>query len=142
MESFIGKFGHVLLMILGALWVLWVLRVLQALPLIGRLFCGGPRSRLRKKERRKGHCSDTDFYRSLKWRELRYRVLRKYGRECMLCGAKDRRVHVDHIKPRSKYPHLALEESNLQVLCFECNYGKSNKYEDDFRRSQKKARRA
>ncbi|RYZ77711.1 MAG: hypothetical protein EOP05_00795 [Proteobacteria bacterium] len=42
-------------------------------------------------------------------------------------------MHVDHIKPRSKYPHLELEFSNLQVLCRQCNFGKSNKYEDDFR---------
>jgi 5-methylcytosine-specific restriction endonuclease McrA len=28
---------------------------------------------------------------------------------------------VDHIKPRSKYPALALVLSNLRVLCRRCN---------------------
>ena len=35
-------------------------------------------------------------------------------------------VHVDHIKPRSKYPKLALVKSNLQVMCEDCNLGKVN----------------
>jgi len=29
--------------------------------------------------------------------------------------------HVDHIKPRSKYPLLELDISNMQVLCEQCN---------------------
>jgi hypothetical protein len=44
-------------------------------------------------------------------------------------------MHVDHIKPRSKYPDLELSRQNLQVLCEDCNLGKSNKYEDDWRNS-------
>ncbi|RYZ77144.1 MAG: HNH endonuclease [Proteobacteria bacterium] len=51
----------------------------------------------------------------------------------MLCRSAQGSMHVDHIKPRSKYPHLELEFSNIQVLCPPCNFGKSNKYEDDFR---------
>ena len=43
-------------------------------------------------------------------------------------------MHVDHIKPRSTHPHLSLDESNLQVLCDDCNVGKSNRYEDDWRK--------
>jgi len=34
------------------------------------------------------------------------------------------RYHVDHIKPKSKYPDLAYDKTNLQVLCEECNIGK------------------
>lgn len=80
------------------------------------------------------HVED-DFYRSQAWRELRLQVLAKYGNRCHLCGATkaETSLHVDHIKPRSKYPHLELEFDNLQVLCRDCNMGKSNKYEDDFR---------
>lgn len=73
------------------------------------------------------------FYESEKWLEVRYRVLRKYGGACMLCGNDDGPAHVDHIKPRSKYPYLALDDDNLQVLCKACNLGKSNLYEDDWR---------
>lgn len=43
-------------------------------------------------------------------------------------------MHVDHIKPRSKYPHLAYDVNNLQVLCQDCNFGKSNHDETDWRR--------
>jgi 5-methylcytosine-specific restriction endonuclease McrA len=55
----------------------------------------------------------------------------------MLCGRSKRKhgvvIHVDHIKPKSKYPELALEYNNLQLLCEDCNLGKSNKYETDYR---------
>jgi 5-methylcytosine-specific restriction endonuclease McrA len=77
-----------------------------------------------------------DFYLSREWLELRFRVLAKYGATCMLCktaGNNTNPIQVDHIKPRSKYPKLALDESNLQVLCKACNHGKSNKDQTDFR---------
>lgn len=77
-----------------------------------------------------------DFYRSDEWRRLRYRVLRKFGFKCMACGrdANDGvKIHVDHIKPRSVKPWLELEESNLQVLCEDCNLGKSSTFQDKFR---------
>lgn len=77
-----------------------------------------------------------DFYKTPEWRTLRYRVLRKYGFKCGACGrTKEHGVvlHVDHIKPRSNFPELQLEESNLQILCEDCNLGKSNTYSDDLR---------
>lgn len=77
-----------------------------------------------------------DFLRSRHWLELRYRVLKRWGGRCMLCGrtaADGAIIQVDHIKPRSKFPRLALEERNLQVLCLECNGGKSNKDATDWR---------
>lgn len=74
------------------------------------------------------------FYETREWRELRYRILRKYGFKCMACGAvPPPALHVDHVKPRSKFPHLELDENNLQVLCEDCNLGKSNLFEDDLR---------
>jgi len=84
----------------------------------------------KKKKQRPMH----PFYDSREWQELKYATLRKYGRKCMACGVSSEEIHVDHIKPRSKYPHLALEIDNLQVLCRICNMGKSNKYEDDWRK--------
>lgn len=74
-----------------------------------------------------------DFYDSKVWKELRYRVIRTYGRNCAACKSTQGQMHVDHIKPRSKYPELALDFSNLQVLCAVCNVGKSNSYNDDWR---------
>jgi 5-methylcytosine-specific restriction endonuclease McrA len=87
----------------------------------------------KKYQNRRCEARTGSFYESREWLELRYRVLKKYGRTCMLCGHKNGRIHVDHIKPRSKYPQLALVESNLQVLCEACNLGKSNKDETDWR---------
>lgn len=50
----------------------------------------------------------------------------------MKCGA-SKRIHVDHIFPRSKYRHLELDFSNLQVLCEGCNVEKSNTDFTDYR---------
>lgn len=75
------------------------------------------------------------FFKSREWRQLRYDTLKLHGRKCQCCGATPESsiLHVDHIKPRSKYPELQLSIDNLQVLCEDCNIGKSNLHEDDFR---------
>jgi 5-methylcytosine-specific restriction endonuclease McrA len=64
------------------------------------------------------------FFESPAWQKLRYETLKKY-RQCCLCGSTDT-LHVDHIRPRSKYPELALSPDNLQVLCSQCNLAKRN----------------
>ncbi|MBN9047718.1 MAG: HNH endonuclease [Rhizobiales bacterium] len=79
---------------------------------------------------------ERSIYTTQAWKELRYRVLAKSGQRCQCCGSSVRdgaELHVDHIKPRSLYPDLALDESNLQVLCSDCNMGKSNRDDTDFR---------
>lgn len=43
-------------------------------------------------------------------------------------------MNVDHIKPRKTHPHLALDPSNLQVLCDVCNHGKGNWDKTDWRK--------
>lgn len=72
--------------------------------------------------------SDPDrFYLCQLWRELRYLALRNCGGKCQCCGASASdgvQLHVDHIKPRSMFPELALKLENLQVLCADCNIGK------------------
>lgn len=78
-----------------------------------------------------------DFYRSLRWRRLRYDFMKTAESTCNACGRSRANhgvvVHVDHILPRSKFPHLALEISNLQVLCEDCNLGKGNRDTIDWR---------
>ncbi len=68
------------------------------------------------------------FYQS-EWRALRYQALKKYGGACSACGRSAAKhgvvIHVDHIRPRSKYPHLALRTDNLQLLCHDCNLAKA-----------------
>jgi len=77
------------------------------------------------------------FYNSEEWRKVRYKALRKHGGKCQLCGRSYKEhgvvIHVDHIKPRSKYPELELDENNLQILCEDCNLGKMARDEIDWR---------
>lgn len=80
----------------------------------------------------------SSFYKSREWRELRYAALEKHGRKCVACGRTpddDVKIHVDHIKPRSKHPELALDINNLQVMCEDCNLGKGNKFATDWRKT-------
>jgi 5-methylcytosine-specific restriction endonuclease McrA len=78
-----------------------------------------------------------DFLSSYKWRKLRMEALIKYGRKCMCCGATPDTgvvINVDHIKPRKLFPSLALDINNLQILCHECNHGKGNWNQTDWRK--------
>jgi len=90
------------------------------------------------------YASKDEFYKSWEWRTLRMEAIQRHGRSCQCCGAapgqKDAtgapvRICVDHIKPISKHWHLRLDLSNLQILCDECNMGKGNWSETDFRPS-------
>lgn len=77
------------------------------------------------------------FYSSREWKEVRYEALKLSDGRCCLCGRSYREngviMHADHIKPRSVYPHLQLEVSNIQILCEPCNIGKSNFCDRDWR---------
>lgn len=82
--------------------------------------------------RRKPH----PFYDSDRWRALRWDVLKRDGAVCVVCGGSRKTgkvLHVDHIQPRSLRPDLEWDPANLQVLCQECNLGKSNRDSTDFR---------
>ena len=76
------------------------------------------------------------FYDSPKWLEVRYKALQAANGCCQCCGFRGdgpNPLHVDHIKPRSRFPKLELALSNLQVLCRRCNLGKSNRDLTDWR---------
>jgi hypothetical protein len=68
-------------------------------------------------------------------RSLKYAVLKRDNRTCQLCGAKapDVELHIDHIVPLSKGGTTTLD--NLQVLCADCNLGKGNSDDTDWRAS-------
>lgn len=77
-----------------------------------------------------------DFLSTFQWRKVRMEALKKYGPRCMCCGATPATgavMNVDHIKPRKKWPSLALDVNNLQILCHECNHGKGNWDQTDWR---------
>ncbi len=84
------------------------------------------------------------FLQSYEWRKLRLQALKRYGRRCGCCGTvpssdNSVRLHVDHIKPRKYFSELALDISNLQILCEDCNHGKGNWDKTDWRTPTKKA---
>ena len=64
------------------------------------------------------------------WPKLREAAFAVHGHQCKQCGAKaseGAKLHIDHIKPVKHWPELALDLSNLQVLCAPCNLNKSDK---------------
>ena len=87
-------------------------------------------ARAKYAEERKANGGEASFYDSNKWQRLRYQVLLESDGRCKLCGRSTREhgviMHVDHIKPRSRFPNLSMVKSNLQVLCEDCNRGKAN----------------
>ncbi len=73
------------------------------------------------------------FYTSSEWRLVRKQIVEEQGRVCQKCRSHikdDYDLTVDHIKPRSKFPELALAKSNLQVLCRRCNSAKGAIYNE------------
>lgn len=85
----------------------------------------------------KRYIPPNEFYASDEWRAVRYEAIKQHGARCQCCGRSPKKhnvvIHVDHIKPRSKYPDLQLEVDNLQVLCEDCNLGKMARDATDWR---------
>jgi hypothetical protein len=117
------------------------------------LVCSGPKNGHAKKAIIEWHVkalseskntpagAEEDFYSSQAWRKARYEALRRSDGRCSLCGQPPGRyaLHVDHIKPRSLFPLLALVQDNLQVLCRDCNLGKVNTDCIDWRDGRRQA---
>lgn len=85
---------------------------------------------------RKEHIDETrQFYSSPEWNLIRKQVIKEKGRICSECGVymkNSNDVTVDHIRPRSKYPDLALDKQNLRVLCRSCNSSKGDRDSEIF----------
>lgn len=91
------------------------------------------------------------FYDSSEWKSLRSRILQEQNYECQECKklgyvnirnqTKRKSLDVDHIKEIYTHPELALEPTNLRVLCIPHHnekHGrkfkkKSNKWDGDER---------
>ena len=53
--------------------------------------------------------------------------------KCMYCESKITHVYfgdIEHIKPKTKYPNLKFEWSNLGFVCAKCNNAKSDQYNE------------
>ncbi len=76
-------------------------------------------------------------YNDPRWHRLRKAAFDRYGRKCMATGLTEREhgitLSVDHIKPLSKYPHLAFRLSNLQIIELGLNRTKSDRHFMDWR---------
>lgn len=64
---------------------------------------------------------------------LRFKVMLRDNFKCCICGKSPATspgvtLHIDHIKPWSKGGETTID--NLQTLCSDCNYGKSDLYEE------------
>ena len=84
--------------------------------------------------------ASASFLDTYEWRRVRMQALKKYGAQCMCCGASPATgavMNVDHIRPRRLFPELALDINNLQVLCHECNHGKGNWDMTDWRAAER-----
>lgn len=60
-------------------------------------------------------------------------VMASHGK-CMYCESKVTAVSfgdVEHIKPKSKYPQLKFEWTNLGFVCSKCNIAKKDKFEEE-----------
>jgi hypothetical protein len=72
-----------------------------------------------------------EYQRRIMTDSLRYDVMKRDNFRCVLCGrsAKDGvTLHVDHIRPVSKGGKTVM--SNLRTLCADCNFGKSDKFDE------------
>ena len=90
------------------------------------------KNKRKNKKRKNNGAKKKSFYSTWEWKKIRFKVLEKYGAVCMCCNNTENIV-VDHIKPITRFPHLKLKFDNLQVLCRDCNMGKSNDCFTDFR---------
>lgn len=53
-----------------------------------------------------------------KWRDT---IFKRDGYKCKICSKIGGVLNADHIKPFSKFPHLAFDISNGRTLCVECH---------------------
>ena len=71
------------------------------------------------------------FYSTKEWKMMRWIALKMGQFRCSSCKDETSQLHVDHIQARSKFPEKELDLKNLQVLCKDCNRGKSD-WDDDY----------
>ncbi len=83
---------------------------------------------------------DQNFRRRFKLLELheevRAGVYNRYKNTCAACGKQPKRkggLHIDHIRPVSRYPELEYVDYNLQLLCAACNRHKHDYDGDDWK---------
>ena len=64
------------------------------------------------------------FYKSREWKRKRKDIIRRDDNECQKCkreGGAGRAETVHHMKHLKDFPELALVDSNLISLCYQCH---------------------
>lgn len=71
-------------------------------------------------------CPETGKWKGGRELYLKRAVRKRDDFTCQVCGMKDEEImQVDHIKPKSLHPELALDMNNLQTLCPNCHARKT-----------------
>ena len=83
---------------------------------------------------------DGSIFDTVRFKYLRYVAFKVYGNYCACCGCRPEngKLTVDHIMPKSKYPHLAYNILNVQVMCGDCNEIKADNDTTDWRTDEQK----
>ena len=67
-------------------------------------------------------------------RRIRDALIEESRKRCIYCDSELLHVtsaNVEHYRPRSAYPELVVEWSNLAIACSKCNQMKSDKFSED-----------
>lgn len=70
--------------------------------------------------------SNQDRLKVIRWKHARQLLFETRCNECANCLSVEN-LQADHILPKSKYPELATNINNLQILCWSCNFAKGTK---------------
>ena len=68
------------------------------------------------------------------YKDIKNQLMEKFHGNCAYCGKKlhsNIDANIEHFRPKSIYPELEFEPSNLLLSCRECNVIKSNKFPID-----------
>jgi hypothetical protein len=57
---------------------------------------------------------------SVAYRKLRRFALDRANNQCQICSSQHK-LHLDHVKPKSLFPELALNKDNVRILCQDCH---------------------
>lgn len=59
------------------------------------------------------------------WKQVQYEKQNHKCAQCDFIAPTPKHLEIDHIKPISRYPQLAINTKNLQLLCRPCNQSKA-----------------
>lgn len=80
--------------------------------------------------------AERTFYTPKAWQRLCRETLQSHPKRCACCGSRPEHgtpLRVVRIKPAHKYPNLAADPDNVQVLCEDCAQGRPQDDETDWR---------